>query len=48
MLFLKDGGECASFRDQCRCAGRKRKNNTDYAEVVRQGADGRAARVLIE
>lgn len=24
------------------------KNNTDYAEDVRQGADGRAARVLIE
>lgn len=30
-------------RDQCMCAVRKRKNNIDYAEAVRQGADGRAA-----
>lgn len=33
----------APFRDQCMCAVRKRKNNIDYAEAVRQGADGRAA-----
>lgn len=36
---LEDGGERAPFRNQSMCAMRKRKNNTDYAEAVRQGAN---------
>lgn len=36
---LEDGGERAPFRNQSMCAMRKRKNNTDYAEAVRHGAN---------